>query len=101
VTVAYFAITSCSPRFNPTFQLFNGKSVRLNRQTLTDISPSGRVVSEVRYQQLGATANAFFWEIYSAGNPSNYKSCVQKRDWQATGLGTHDPKSVAYVMAWV
>lgn len=73
-TVAYFAVTTCSPRFNPTFSIGENKTVRLGTETLADVSPDGSAVTELRYQFPGATANAYMWEIYSGGNPSNYKA---------------------------
>jgi hypothetical protein len=75
-TVAVFAVTSCSAHFNPTFTVPYGKTVQLNRETLAEVTASrqANISLEVRYQTPGATANAFYWEIISGGNPSNYKA---------------------------
>ena len=76
-TVAVYAVTSCSRDFDPTFAVpWNGDKVRLNHDTLATVSsrePGGTSL-EARYQTPGATANAYYWEILSGGNPSNYKA---------------------------
>ena len=84
--VAFFAITSCSQSFNPTFRLPDGTRITLNKSTLASIDLP---FATADYFAPGATANAHFYDILSGGNPENYKSfawgfndpCLNMRRW--------------------
>jgi hypothetical protein len=72
-STVYFAVTSCVATFNPTFVLSEGTRVVLNRMHLADVQPVVYNASS-DYLWPGATADAYFYDSYSGGNPSNYKS---------------------------
>ena len=74
-TTSYFAVTSCSLNFNPTFVLPDGSTITLNELRLSQVRLSdvfGRPYAD--YFAPAATANARFLDFAYGGNPANYKS---------------------------
>ena len=70
--VLLYTITSCDKNFSPTIDPNPlQKSITLQKSTLSSIgdNPSG-----IKYFASGATANSYFFDEYSWGNPSNYET---------------------------
>jgi hypothetical protein len=73
-STSYYAVTSCSRSFNPTFRLPDDTAVKLNDSTLASISLNSGPVASADYFFPGATADAHFYDFLVGGNPENYKS---------------------------
>ena len=69
-TVGLYAVTACNG-FKPSFDTVVG-TVTLNETTLTNASAFDP--KYLRYFLSGATANSYFYDEYSSGNPTDYKT---------------------------
>ena len=70
----YYAVTSCSESFNPTFRLPDGTPIRLNKTTLGTLLFNSKTDPWADYFFPAATADADFYDIDYEGNPGNYKT---------------------------
>lgn len=86
---AYFAVTSCSRSFNPTFHLPDTTALTLNRTNLGTVRFASPTDAFADYSFPSATANAHFYDVSYGGNPGNYKTfawgfddaCLNMPNW--------------------
>lgn len=77
-TVLWFAVTVCSPKLRPSWQVWNGRDayIEIKLQETNVVEPASFDLAPSGYQWNipWATANEFIYALYYGGNPTNYQT---------------------------